>query len=252
MSCVTLLKLGQVLHSVLSLQGLDRLGFIAVVLANGGDAVVEASKLELLMQLDCELVNLNLVEFGLEGFAGRSLDNWAGVLSDTLTNALDLDRDRGAHGVALVVSEDDEHFVDLVVAGNNVLLHLEENSEDGRFLAADLLEDGHAHGVERHLSLSLLVSEGDSVARSFPGPVGIVHDLDLCVTRSARSNDDWIFGLALADCAIGQITRSLLFAIWALWGRHCVLRLSKLLELDFPVLDGRAKALTELLVHEPK
>ena len=46
-------------YSFLSLQRLDAICFIAGVLANGLDAVIEGSKLELLVQLDSKLVDFN-------------------------------------------------------------------------------------------------------------------------------------------------------------------------------------------------
>lgn len=52
-------------YSVFSLQCFDGLCLITVVFTNGFDAVIKASKLELLMELDSKFVDLDVVGHGL-------------------------------------------------------------------------------------------------------------------------------------------------------------------------------------------
>ena len=92
-------------YSVISLQRQDAFCFITVVLANNLDAVIEASKLELLVQLDCELVDFDV---------GR------GGLGD---HALHLQRDRSAEAHAFRTTEREDNFVLFVVITDQVGSH---------------------------------------------------------------------------------------------------------------------------------
>lgn len=94
-------------YSVFSLQCLDGICFVTAVLANGFDAVIEASKLELLVQLDCKLVDVNV--------------SW-GRLSE---HAFHLEDDWGAKRLAFGTTEGESDFILFLVIGYHVHSHRE-------------------------------------------------------------------------------------------------------------------------------
>lgn len=67
-------------YSVFSLQRLDGICFVTAILTNGFDAVIEASKLELLVQLDCKLVDVNVSWGRLSEDAFHLQDDWGAKL----------------------------------------------------------------------------------------------------------------------------------------------------------------------------
>jgi len=92
-------------YSVISLQRQDAFCFITVVLANNLDAVIEASKLELLVKLDCELVNFDI---GCDG-SGK--------------HTLHLQRDRSAESHTFRSAERESDFILLVIINKHVMGH---------------------------------------------------------------------------------------------------------------------------------
>lgn len=88
-----------------SLQGLDAICFVAAVLANNFDAVIKVSKLELLVQLDCELVDFDI--------------RWGSLGK----HAFHLQRDRSAESHALGTTETKHNFVLFVVISHHVGSH---------------------------------------------------------------------------------------------------------------------------------
>ena len=166
--------------SVFSLQGLDAVCFIAGVLANDLDAVIEASKLELLVQLDGKLVDF---------------DVGGGRLGE---DALDLDGDGGADGLALGAAEGEHDFVLLVVVGDHVLGHGNRHLDGGGGLSSNLLLDGQAEDLDGHLVAWLLVGEGQRAA-TLPWPVRVVEDVQLDDLGHAGGNLEGLLGLARAN-----------------------------------------------------
>jgi len=99
---------------IISLQCLDGFFLIAIVFTNGFDTFIEASKLELLMELDCKFVDVNLVD--------------GAVRQDTL----DLEADWLSKGLAVRATEGNADLVDLVVISNNVVSHGQRDREGGK------------------------------------------------------------------------------------------------------------------------
>jgi len=103
-----------VTHSFISLQSLDSISFIAVVFTDCFDACVQATKLELFVQLDCKFVDVNLID--------------GAARQDTL----DLEADWLSEGLAVRATEGNADLVDLVVISNNVVSHGQRNREGGK------------------------------------------------------------------------------------------------------------------------
>ena len=98
-------------YSVFSLQRLDGICFVTTVLTNGFDAVIEASKLELLVQLDCKLVDINV--------------SWGRLSED----AFHLQHDWGAERLAFGTTEGESDFVFLLVISYHVHSHRERHRD---------------------------------------------------------------------------------------------------------------------------
>ena len=98
-------------YSVFSLQRLDRICFVTAVLTNGFDAVIKASKLELLVQLDCKLVDINV--------------SW-GRLSE---HTFHLQDDWGAERLAFGAAEGESDFVLFLVISYHVHSHRERHRD---------------------------------------------------------------------------------------------------------------------------
>ena len=169
-------------YSIFSLQRLDAICFITVVLANDLDAVIEASKLELLVQLDSKLVDFNV--------------SWSGLGE----HAFHLERDGSAEGLASGATEGEHDLVLLVVVSNHMLSHGKRDRDCGGGLALDFLFDRDAEDVNGHLVTWLLISKSESAA-SLPRPVGIVENFELDDLGHARSNLENLLRLAGADGA---------------------------------------------------
>ena len=165
-----------------SLQGLDRVCLIAVAFANGFDAVIKTSKLELLVQLDCELVDLNVGD-------NRSLEDAFELQGDDLTE-----------GLATGAAEGEANLVDLLVIGDHVREHGERHLEGGGRLALDLLLDRKVEDLNRDLHVSLLVGESER-ALVLPWPVSVIEDLKLDDSGHARLDGNDLLRLLLADGA---------------------------------------------------
>ena len=169
-------------YSIFSLQRLDAICFITVVLANDLDAVIEASKLELLVQLDSKLVDFNV--------------SWSGLGE----HAFHLERDGSAEGLASGATEGEHDLVLLVVVSNHMLSHGKRDRDCGGGLALDFLLDRDAEDVNGHLVTWLLISKSESAA-SLPRPVGIVENFEFDDLGHARSNLENLLRLAGADGA---------------------------------------------------
>ena len=98
-------------YSVFSLQRLDGICFVTAVLTNGFDAVIEASKLELLVQLDCKLVDINVSWGWLSKHAFHLQDDW------------------GAECLAFWAAEGESDFVLFLVISYHVHSHRERHRD---------------------------------------------------------------------------------------------------------------------------
>ena len=163
-----------------SLQGLDAICFVAVVLTNNLDAVIEVSKLELLVQLDCELIDFDV--------------RW-GSLGE---HALHLDRDWSAESHTLGTTESKHNFVFFVVIGDHVGSHCDGHRDRRGGLALDFLFDGNAENVDRKLVSGLFISKGES-APSLPWPSSVVLDFELDELGHARDDLKHLLRLAKTD-----------------------------------------------------
>ena len=167
-------------YSVFSLQRLDAVCFIAAVLANNLDAVIEASKLELFMQLDCKLVDL-YVGWGLSG-----------------KHTLHLQHDWSAEGLAFGATEGKSNLILFVVISNNVGCHAERNCYSSGALSFDFLLNRNTKDVNWELIAWLIIGKGQSAA-SFPWPVSVIEHVDFDNLSHARSDLKALLRFALAD-----------------------------------------------------
>ena len=177
------LSLGR--YSVFSLQCLDALCFIAVAFANRFDAGVKATKLELLMQLDGELVDVDV---------GGGCDSGLGE------HTFHLEDDRGAVWLTLGSTEGEGDVIDFVFVSDDSLSHRERNLESSGCLSFDFLLDREAEHLDGALVKVLLVRQGQR-AVGLPWPVGVVEDFevdDLGLTWQKLKD---ALGLFLADGA---------------------------------------------------
>ena len=165
--------------SLFSLQCLDRLGLVAIACANGTNTVVEASKFELLVQLNRKLI-----------------DGDRGV-SDL---ALDLDGDQLSEGLSTWTAEGHHDGVNLLRVSNDVRDQGQGHLKRGRGLTLDFLLNRHVEDLNRHLETGLLISKSESAAE-FPGPVGVVKNINLDDFGGAWSHLDNVLRLAGADGA---------------------------------------------------
>ena len=147
-------------YSILSLQFLDGCVFITVVLANNLHAVIKASKLKLLMQLNSKLVDIKIGNNRL-----------------FVKYALDFESDGSTEGHASGSTEGKAHFILCVVIGSHMISRSERHVESGLSLASNFL-DGQAEDVDRKLIGRLLIGESESAA-SLPRPVSVIEDLEL-------------------------------------------------------------------------
>lgn len=170
--------------SLFSLQCFDRLSLIALGGANGVDAVVKASKLELLVQLDREFVDLD----------------FSGLLAGKHTHHFD--GDGSSVGLASWSSESHHAGVDFLRVSNDVTGHSQGHREGSRGLSLDLLFNRDGENLDWHLSSWLLVSKSES-APLLPWPVGVVKDFDFNDLSGAGSKLDNAFGLFDADSTSG-------------------------------------------------
>ena len=213
-------------YSVFSLQFLDGLLLIAVVLANDFEAVIKASKLELLMQLDSKLVDVKISDNGC-----------------FVKHTLDLQRDIGAEGHASRATEGQVHTVLSVLIGGHMLGDSEGHREGGLGLASNFLLNGQAENINRKFKAGLVIGEGQGAVR-LPGPVGVIEDLKLDSFSSSRDDLNDLLGLALAD---GTSLFPALFALEVPLGVHALAPLrSTLTNLLLPLLIGPVLALTVL------
>ena len=213
-------------YSVLSLQFLDRLLLISVVLANNFEAVIKASKLELLMQLDSKLVDVKISDNGC-----------------FVKHTLDLQRDIGTEGHASGATEGQVHTVLSVLIGGHMLGDSEGHREGGLGLASNFLLNGQAENINRKFKAGLVIGEGQGAVR-LPGPVGVIEDLKLDSFSSSRDDLNDLLGLALAD---GTSLLPALFALEVPLGVHALAPLrSTLTNLLLPLLIGPVLALTVL------
>ena len=97
-------------YSVLSLQFPDRLCFISIVLANSFNAEIKASKLELLMQLNSDLVDVKIGNNRL-----------------FVKYALDFESDGSTEGHASGSTEGKVHFKLCVVIGGHMISRSERH-----------------------------------------------------------------------------------------------------------------------------
>lgn len=163
--------------SVFSLQGLDAVCLIAGVLTNDLDAVIEATKLELLVQLDCKLVDFDI--------------GWCRLCKD----ALDLDRDWGANCLTLGATEGQNHLIFFVVVGDHVLSHGKGNLNGNLALSFDFLFDRDAEDLNGNLVTGLLVGKSQRAA-TLPWPVGVVKNIKLNDLSHTWSDLEHLLGLA--------------------------------------------------------
>ena len=147
-------------YSILSLQFLERCVFITVVLANNLDAVIKASKLKLLMQLNSKLVDIKIGNNRL-----------------FVKYALDFESDGSTEGHASGSTEGKGHFILCVVIRGHMIRHSERYREGSLSLASDFL-NGQAEDVDRKFIGRLLIGESESAA-SLPRPVGVIENLEL-------------------------------------------------------------------------
>ena len=167
-------------YSFISLQGLDGFCFITVVLTNSFDAVIKVSKLELLVQLDCKLVDINI--------GGSRLGK----------HTFHLQSDRSAESLAFRAAEGECDLVDFIVISDHVLSHRERHRNRNGGLTLDLLFDRNTEDVDGNLVTGLLISKS-KCASIFPWPVGVVEDFELDDLSHAWRNLKDLLGLALAD-----------------------------------------------------
>jgi len=170
--------------SLFSLQCFDRLSLIALGGANGVDAVVKASKLELLVQLDGKFVDLN---FG-------------GLLASKHTHHFD--GDGSSVGLASWSTESHHDGVDFLRVSNDVTRHSQGHRECTRGLSLDFLFNRDGENLDGHLSSWLLVSKSER-ATLLPWPVGVVKDFDVNDLSGTGCKLDDTFGLFGADSTSG-------------------------------------------------
>ena len=165
-----------------------------------------ASKLDLIMQLDC-----------LQACSGA-----------------DSEWDRSAELHTLAIAERECDLVLFAVDGGKVLRHREWHGERSGLLTHDSLLDVHSEVTDGDsLTTRLLISEGKNAAIS-PWPVGVVENFELNgLSRAGREAED-LLGFALADGtsmhpflrAIGVVVRQVVVApfnflcelFWLLFG----------------------------------
>lgn len=169
-------------YSILSLQFLDGLLLVSIVLANNFDAVIKASKLKLLMQLNSKLVDIKIGN-------NRSFVKYA----------LDFESDRSTEGHASGSTEGKVHLILCVVIGGHMISHSKGHREGGLSLASNFL-DGLTEDIDRKFIGRLVIGESESAA-SFPRPVSVIEDLDLNVLGLSRNDLNDLLRLAHADGA---------------------------------------------------
>jgi hypothetical protein len=213
-------------YSVFSLQFLDRLLLISVVLANNFEAVIKASKLELLMQLDSKLVDVKISDNGC-----------------FVKHTLDLQRDIGAEGHASGATEGQVHTILSVFIGGHMLGHSERHREGGFGLASNFLLNRQAENINRKFKAGLVIGEGQGAVR-LPGPVGVVEDFKLDGFSSSWDDLNGLLRLALAD---GTSFLPALLALEVPLGAHVLVPLrSTLTNLLLPLLISPVLTLTVL------
>ena len=169
-------------YSILSLQFLDGLFFISIVSANNLDAVIKASKLKLLMQLNSKLVDIKIGNNRL-----------------FVKYALDFESDGSTEGHASGSTEGKVHLILCVVIGSHMISDSEGNSEFGLSLTSNFI-NRQAEDIDRKFVGRLVIGESESAA-SFPGPVSVIEDLELNILSKSRNDLNDLLRLAHADGA---------------------------------------------------
>lgn len=161
--------------------------FIALACANGRDTVIKRSKVQVIVQLESQLVELHLVD---------------------LCNRCDdahLEGDSVAKGVAMRSTEAQVNFMFLVITDGMVVC-LDWHTKLELLLSSNVLSDRHVHHLDREsggLSVTLASVIHAEEAALLPRPVGSVLNADLweeCLTRSDLEHV--IGGLCPADGAL--------------------------------------------------
>ena len=168
-------------YSVFSLQFPDGLLFISIVSANNLDAVIKASKLKLLVQLNSKLVGVKI-----------------GNNRCFVKYALDFESDRGAEGHASGATEGQVDLMLSVVIRSHMLGHSKGHREGGFSLASDFLLNGQTENINWKFIGRLVIGEGKGAAR-LPGPVSVIENLDLDRLRESGNDLNGLLRLALAD-----------------------------------------------------
>ena len=169
-------------YSILSLQFLDRLFFISIVFANNLDAVIKASKLKLLMQLNSKLVDIKIGNNRL-----------------FVKYALDFESDGSTEGHASGSTEGKVHLILCVVIGSHMISDSEGNSEFGLSLTSNFI-NRQAEDIDRKFVGRLVIGESESAA-SFPGPVSVIEDLQFDILSKSRNDLNDLLRLTHADGA---------------------------------------------------
>ena len=125
--------------SLFSLQCFDRLSLIALGGANGVDAVVKASKLELLVQLDRELVDLD----------------FSGLLAGKHTHHFD--GDGSSESLASWTTESHHDSVDFLIVSQDVTSDGQGHGESLCSLCCDLLFNRDLEDIDGHLVIRLFI-----------------------------------------------------------------------------------------------
>ena len=170
-------------YLVLSLQFLDGRIFISIVLANDGNAVIKASKLKLLMQLNSKLVDIKISN-------NRFF----------VKHALDFECDRSAEGHTSGTTEGQVHLILSVLIGSQMIGHSKGHREGGFRLASDFLLNRKAENINWKFIARLVIRKGKGAIR-LPGPVSIIENLELDGLSKSWNHLNDLLGLADADGA---------------------------------------------------